>query len=570
MYNAYFRFAESPFSIAPDPRFVFMSARHREALAHLMYGLTGEGGFVVLTGEVGTGKTTICRCMLEQVPKDCDVAFMLNPGLTAVEMLGAICDELHIAYPDGLNIKGYVDRFNNYLLKANAAGRRTVVIIDEAQLLDPKVLELLRLLTNLETSRRKLLQIVLLGQPELVALLERPDLRQVAQRIVARYHLQHLSRVEVSAYVAHRLNVAGCQARLIPESLIGALFGYTGGVPRLINLVCDRALLGAYVEGKQTVTAPILRKAAAEVFGTSKPKNWKRAPAMAAIVVSTLLGAWLLWKQNLGEPAGVPARAGIERDVDAGKQAVAPAAVVPAIDAGPPPVVANVPRVETGAALVPASPPPSSSKAQQLDLPKNVSTEYSEAEAYRALLVRFGLIYSPHGKLRGCAYAESAGLRCFAGKGNTEILESYNPPMLLYLQKDLERHAVILDSRDGRQATFVVGGRTQTVPVEALDGLWTGEFLVFWRPPPGMPKQLQVGASGAPVRWLGDALDIASGAAPSQGTERFDPALEDRVRRFQAAEGLDPDGIAGPLTLLRLSHRVEGRLARARAADGAN
>ena len=570
MYNAYFRFAESPFSIAPDPRFVFMSARHREALAHLMYGLTGEGGFVVLTGEVGTGKTTICRCMLEQVPKDCDVAFMLNPGLSAVEMLGAICYELHIAYPDGLNIKGYVDRFNNYLLKANASGRRTVVIIDEAQLLDPKVLELLRLLTNLETSRRKLLQIVLLGQPELVALLERPDLRQVAQRIVARYHLQHLSRIEVSAYVAHRLNVAGCQARLIPESLIGALFRYTSGVPRLINLVCDRALLGAYVEGKQTVTAPILRKAAAEVFGTSKSKNWKHAPAIAAMALSVLLGAWLIWKHGVGEPAGVPLKAAAEQAADSAKPDVAAAAVASSSDPGSARVVATAPRAETAAAVVTAPPSPPPAKAAQLELPKHASAENSEAEAYRALLVRFGMIYSPHGKLQGCAYAASVGLRCFAGKGNTEILESYNPPMLLYLQKDSERHAVVLDSRDGRQATFVVGGRTQTAPVDALDGLWTGEFLVFWRPPPGMPKQLQAGASGAPVRWLGDALDIVSGTSPSQGTERFDAALEDRVKRFQAAEGLDPDGIAGPLTLLRLGHRVEARLARARAADGAN
>lgn len=568
MYNAYFRFAESPFSIAPDPRFVFMSARHREALAHLMYGLTGEGGFVVLTGEVGTGKTTICRCMLEQVPKDCDVAFMLNPGLSAVEMLGAICDELHIPYPDGLNIKGYVDRFNSYLLKANAAGRRTVVIIDEAQLLDPKVLELLRLLTNLETSRRKLLQIVLLGQPELVALLARPDLRQVAQRIVARYHLQHLSKIEVSAYVAHRLNVAGCQARLIPEPLIGALYRYTGGVPRLINLVCDRALLGAYVEGRQTITAPILRKAAAEVFGTGKAKNRQRAAAVAVLATSVLLGAWLVWKQGSGEHAGVAVMDAAERVSASEKPDAVPAAAAPEIDADSPHVVANAARADAAAAAVSSSPPPAT--AGQLDLPKNVSAESSEVEAYRALMVRFGLIYSPRGKLQGCAFAEAAGLRCIAGKGNTEILESYNPPIVLYLQKGSERHAIILDSRDGRQATFVVAGRTQTATIEVLDGLWTGEFLVFWRPPQGMPKQLQAGASGAPVQWLSDALDVASGMPPSGHLERFDSALEDRVKRFQAAEGLDADGIAGPLTLLRLSHRVEGRLARTRAADGAN
>ena len=294
MYNAYFRLNESPFSIAPDPRFLFMSARHREALAHLMYGLSGEGGFVVLTGEVGTGKTTICRCLLDQVPDDCDVAFIVNPGLSAVEMLAAICDELHIAYPENLNVKGYVDRFNSYLLKANAAGRKTVLIIDEAQLLDPKVLELLRLLTNLETSRRKLLQIVLLGQPELLALLERPDLRQVAQRVVARYHLQHLSKIEVSAYVAHRLNVAGSQVKLIPESVMGQLYRRTGGVPRLINLVCDRALLGSFVEGKQVVSSEVLSKAAAEVLGTRKNRGPLIAAVIAALAVSGAVGTWYM------------------------------------------------------------------------------------------------------------------------------------------------------------------------------------------------------------------------------------------------------------------------------------
>jgi len=558
MYNAFFRLNEAPFSIAPDPRFVFMSARHREALAHLMYGLAGEGGFVVLTGEVGTGKTTICRCMLEQVPKDCDVAFMLNPGLSATEMLGAICDELHIAYPDGLNIKGYVDRFNAHLLKANAAGRRTVVIIDEAQLLDPKVLKLLRLLTNLETSRRKLLQIVLLGQPELLSLLARPDLRQVAQRVVARYHLEHLNKLEVSAYVAHRLSVAGSQARLIPESLMGVLYGYTGGVPRLINLVCDRALLGTYVEGRPVVTAPILRKAAAEVLGTRRSLGLPRAAIAAGLVAVAAVAGWLIWDRSahVGDAVAVappPARlASHDGPAAPAVPDAAPAAAKPPIEA-------------------PAEAPGAAAKPAQLVLRADVSAEEAETAAFRALFARFGIVYSLHGAARGCAYAESIGLRCYAGQGNTEVFQTYNPPMLLQLQRNGERQAIVLDSLEGRQATFVFAGQSQSAPIESLEGLWTGEYVVLWRPPPGVPGQLQLGSGGAGVQWLSDALAIAAGARPSLRVGSFDAALQERLKAFQAGEGLDADGIAGPLTMLRLAHRVERRLAGAHGrtqADG--
>lgn len=577
MYNAYFRLNESPFSIAPDPRFLFMSARHREALAHLMYGLSGEGGFVVLTGEVGTGKTTICRCLLDQVPDDCDVAFIVNPGLSAVEMLAAICDELHIAYPENLNVKGYVDRFNSYLLKANAAGRKTVLIIDEAQLLDPKVLELLRLLTNLETSRRKLLQIVLLGQPELLALLERPDLRQVAQRVVARYHLQHLSKIEVSAYVAHRLNVAGSQVKLIPESVMGQLYRRTGGVPRLINLVCDRALLGSFVEGKQVVSSEVLSKAAAEVLGTRKNRGPLIAAVIAALAVSGALGTWYMLHradapssaatlQN-ALPKVAKSDAAVEKRSASPKQPAEiispqpsnPSPPLPGSLAGGPALSDSGPRdfaaakPLTGAALTP---------------PAEQTADEAEAAAFRAVLARFGLIYSPHGPTRGCRYVEAAGLRCFSGQGNSEVFQTYNPPMILYLQQGERRFPVVLDGLKGHQASFIVAGQSRPAPIESLDGLWTGEFLVLWRPPPGVPKMLELGARGPAVAWLGDALAMAAGAEQQQHVDSFDAALQERLKAFQAQEGLDPDGIAGPLTLLRLSHRVDQRLTRLGAETG--
>jgi len=254
MYLSYFGLAEAPFSIAPAPRYLYMSQRHQDALAHLLYGVNGEGGFVLLTGEVGTGKTTISRCLLEQIPETCDVAYIFNPKLTVEELLSTICVEFGIVCPPrNTSIKVFVDCINAHLLDAHAKGRHSVLIIDEAQNLSAEVLEQMRLLTNLETNERKLLQIILIGQPELAAMLERQELRQLAQRIVARYHLGNLSKTEVVAYVQHRLEVAGTQRQLFPLAIMGRLHRLSGGIPRIINVLCDRALLGTYAQGKERV-----------------------------------------------------------------------------------------------------------------------------------------------------------------------------------------------------------------------------------------------------------------------------------------------------------------------------
>lgn len=268
MYKDYFGLRELPFSIAPDPRYLYMSGQHRDALAHLLYGINSDGAFILLTGEVGTGKTTVCRCLLEQMPPDCDIAFILNPKMTTAELLATVCDEFRIACPAGnTSIKVFVDAINAYLLDAHAKGRRAVLIIEEAQNLSPDLLEQIRLLTNLETNQRKLLQIIMLGQPELREMLAREDLRQLSQRITARYHLGPLSLQEVPAYIAHRLAVAGVRGRLFPEALIRKIFGLSNGIPRLINLLCDRALLGTYAQGREEVDLPTLVKASQEVFG---------------------------------------------------------------------------------------------------------------------------------------------------------------------------------------------------------------------------------------------------------------------------------------------------------------
>ena len=254
MYMRFFGLKQEPFSLAPDPRYLYMSKRHREALAHLLYGVGGGGGFVLLSGEIGAGKTTVCRCFLEQIPKRCNVAYIFNPKLTVFELLKTVCEEFHIPVehqgPGVPTIKDYLDPLNEFLLKTHAVGQNNLLIIDEAQNLSADVLEQLRLLTNLETSERKLLQIILIGQPELRTMLARPELEQLAQRVIARFHLKALSSKETEHYIRHRLSVAG-MTRAIPfdRKALQRIHDIARGVPRRINLLCDRAMLGAYAHG---------------------------------------------------------------------------------------------------------------------------------------------------------------------------------------------------------------------------------------------------------------------------------------------------------------------------------
>jgi general secretion pathway protein A len=304
MYQKFFGLQREPFSIAPDPRYLFLSARHREALAHLLYGVRGGGGFVLLTGEIGAGKTTVCRCFLEQVPRRCNVAYIFNPKQTALELLDSICHDFRVprehAGGGEPTVKDHVDALNAFLLRTHASGQNNVLVIDEAQMLSVDVLEQLRLLTNLETNERKLLQIILIGQPELRDLLARPELEQLAQRVIARYHLDALSARETAQYIHHRLAKAGL-TRAVPfdAKAVQRIHTLARGVPRRINLLCDRALLGAYATGTANVDARIVDKAAGEVLGQARRRRRKpwRLPARwrlpAALALGLVLGAAL-------------------------------------------------------------------------------------------------------------------------------------------------------------------------------------------------------------------------------------------------------------------------------------
>ena len=298
MYTDYFGFNENPFSIAPNPRYLYMSKMHQEALAHLVYGTTSKGCIVLLTGEVGTGKTTLSRYFLEKLPKTTDIAIITNPKLTSNELLATICDEFEIKLDTKTpSTKNYIDSINAFLLKGYSSNRQTVLIIDEAQNLDSDVLEMLRLLTNLETDQQKLLKIVLLGQSELASVLNQPDQEQINQRITSRYHLRGLDRDDVEAYIAHRIMVAGGgRSAFFTKGAISQVFSTSRGIPRLINNLCNHALLGAYSENKEQVDKKIVQQAAAESLGEktghhprSRTKLILVLTASAVLIVCTLL-----------------------------------------------------------------------------------------------------------------------------------------------------------------------------------------------------------------------------------------------------------------------------------------
>jgi len=302
MYKGYFGLKESPFSIAPNPQFLFMSDRHKEALAHLSYGLGDTGGFALLTGEVGTGKTTISRRLMEQLPENTQAACILNPTLSSQELLATICDELKVRYrKTGATLKSLTDKIHEKLNKNHKEDINTLLIIDEAQHLLPEVLEQLRLLTNLETDTKKLLQVILIGQPELKQLLQRRDLRQLAQRITARYHLMPLTKAEVGLYIKHRLSVAQCERQLFDKSAIAEIHRISEGIPRITNLLCERSLTNSYCSNNALVSKKIVLLSAQEALGDEyQAKFWWQHIAIKTVAASAIFTAVIFGTYYLG------------------------------------------------------------------------------------------------------------------------------------------------------------------------------------------------------------------------------------------------------------------------------
>jgi general secretion pathway protein A len=534
MYTHYFQLKQSPFSIAPDPRYLFMSERHREALAHLLYGVGSGGGFVLLTGEIGAGKTTVCRCFMEQIPENCQLAYIFNPKLSVEELLLSICEEFRIAVAPGVaSVKGYVDAINAHLLASHAQGKNNVLIIDEAQNLSAAVLEQLRLLTNLETSERKLLQIILIGQPELRAMLARPELEQLAQRVIARYHLGSLTADETASYIRHRLAVAGSTAQTpFAPRLMAQIYAMSHGVPRRINLLCDRALLGAYVENQPQVTRQILRRAAEEVFAEEGKLAAGRGPRWQHVAGGVLAGAVvtaaLAW-HFMPRPPAVSAT---------------------------PAVAASVPAASAVVALA-ASTPASASVPDRNAVLRQLAALWGEQ--------------LPAGD--ACQAGARAGLRCLHSRGGIAELRVLDRPALLVLRSadGAEQLALLTRLQDG-SATLMLDGKQQSLPLAQLAQRSDGSFTTFWRAPRHWRDEVPLGARGADVDWLAQRLAQQRGLPAPAANLPLDAEMQGQLRAFQQSQNLRADGLAGPKTyirLMQLGDSAEPRLSSAAPAVAA-
>lgn len=551
MYAEFFGLKQDPFSIAPDPHYLFMSERHREALAHLLYGIRGGGGFVVLSGEIGAGKTTICRCFLQQIPDNCRVAYIFNPKLTVGDLLKTICHEFHVEVrhegPLPATIKDYLDPLNEYLLRSHAAGEHNLLIVDEAQNLTPHVLEQLRLLTNLETSERKLLQIVLIGQPELRQMLARPDLEQLAQRVIARFHLGALSEDETGQYIQHRLEVSGLRGPSpFNADVVRRIHSLSRGVPRRINLLCDRALLGAYAGGRHQVDRAIVDKATREVFaeaaedapadraGSKRSRWWPLFTlglgAVAGALLASLLYAW--WPGSAAEGGSTPAAA---------KPAPAPDTSTAATDS-----LASdrqEPATDTAAKVQASMPPP------EPGLPPASALWTDEATAWRSLATLWG---TELGQGNACDQGLSEGLQCFTiSRMTIHGLRQMNRPALLRLYLPGQPAGwAMLSAMDNETATLRAGKRAWLVPLTTLPDLWRGDYATLWRQPPGQSGRI-VNAQGTPAR---DWLDERLRQLHAQGRlHTSQPTAEGLLLAFQAAHGIETHGRASPMTYMMLN-----------------
>ena len=566
MYNDYFGLKREPFSIAPDPRFLYMSERHREALAHLLYGLDSGGGFVLLSGEIGAGKTTVCRCFLERMPKRCNVAYIFNPKLTVVELLQSVCSEFRITLPAAslgdraATVKNYIDPLNDFLLKTHAAGQNNVLIIDEAQNLSSDVLEQLRLLTNLETNERKLLQIILIGQPELRDMLARPELEQLAQRVTARFHLDALSEAETVQYIRHRLTVAGMRGAVPFDSEARSrIHQLARGVPRRINLLCDRALLGAYSTGQARVNTDIVNRAAEEVFGradlakaasSSRFTNTGRTGwlAFAGLAAVCLFGLVTWAAKDRMRAQAISAAA--QSSVSAAAISTAASAAATANASAPAPAPAG---------SAPAAALASNATDLQGSLSALLSTEDAALRELSALwkLNLSAVAASGTDPADVCAAAQRSQVFCLRSKSNLALIRQLNRPgvVTLFDAKDQPRYA-LLTALTSQTATLRAAGELRTVPLWALAAVWRGDFTTLWRAPADYRGMLQLGSRGSGVQQLAAQLAAQQGqaaAAASTSAVAFDAALKAKVEAFQISQGLAADGVVGPTTYMQLN-----------------
>ena len=512
IFNNYFGFSQNPFSITPNPAFLYLSPSHQDALSHLIYGVGQGGGFVALTGEVGTGKTTLIRSLLEQELDNIEVALCLNPQLTAPEFVANICDELKVEYQDGNSLKELIDNLNTYLLDAHAQGKRVVVIIDEAQQLSRDVLEEIRLLTNLETANEKLMRIILVGQPELQAMLARNDLRQLSQRITARSHISPLNAKDTAAYVRHRVRVAGGHPDIFTAAALKRIYKLSAGIPRVVNVLCERSLMGTYGREKRRATVAIVNQAAVESLGIKSRSNWPLWALLAlAVTAVAALAGWKVADWASGDTA-------VEAEASA---APAESAVTSN----------NEPEAEP-LKLAGSNP---DYLAQQLARQWQLSPDAIDRESLCQQL--------------------NAEVACISGSGNWRLLQLIDRPTLLTLNHANALVELLLLSSDGKTATVLTDAGPQVVALNKLLGLWNGNYTALYRNTSGS-QLIEPGQKHPSVAWLRKRISMADGLPVIQGAkaELYDTSLRLRVEDFQTRYGVAPDGLVGAHTLALLDN----------------
>lgn len=511
MYQAFYGLNEAPFSIAPNPKYLFLSSQHQQAISHLQYCLKEGGGFVLLTGEVGTGKTTLARSLLAQLPPETNIASILNPALSELELLATLCDELDIDYPQQPTLKQLTDVISRYLQENHRAGRSTLLVIDEAQHLCSEVLEQLRLLTNLETDQKKLLQVVLIGQPELQQLLKQQHLRQLAQRITARYHLTPLSASDVSAYIGHRLHIAGRDSALFSKRACNLIHRLSGGIPRIINLICDKSLLQAYGTQLTQIDTKTVNSIASEILAIDDnrptPNRWL-APIVASVATFVLGVALMAWQSPSANGLAEQTKAVIETNQ---------------------PTTANDITFEQQIKPL----------LQGASLSKN---------AFSGLMGVWGTAHGAGSE--PCESVTQYGLRCFTGQGWGELIEYNHPAVVAVNVSGRQYHGIVISVNN--ESVLVQFNRSQfDVPKQWLLEHLSGSFTLLWQAPQGFNKSFKLGSVGLGVETLSRQLNDFYQLNNPIST-RFDNNLVALVKRFQQDHQLVVDGIAGAKTLLKL------------------
>lgn len=535
MYTEFYGLKEKPFALLPDPRFLFLATSHREALAHLLYGIEEGEGFIQVIGHVGTGKTTLCRTLVQRVGPEVEIAFIFNPSGSELELLMAISREFGL--PAALRSRSeLLDALNRFLLEQKASGRRVVLVIDEAQNLEPEVLERIRLLSNLETEREKLIQIVLIGQPELEENLARSDMRQLRQRITVRWSLQPLVRKELKDYLDHRLRVAGLsKPDLFQRGAVRAIYRASRGVPRLINALADRTLLAGYARGTRSIDARMVRAAARElpVWGSRLAYATLGLPVGVAgllLVGGLLLGLFYSAWKGAHELGSLP------------------------------PVASSSAREEPSqTSLAPATPAAPRSLEQLLE---GESVRSSAAAALAALLNAWGYSEQLADEIDPNLFARVVGefssLRVFATRSSRIQLEQLDLPAILELgrEPDARRYVALLGLGGDGPATVALGPRSLKLMPRELDRLWTGRTFFVWTNFESLPA-LEPGMNGSAVRWLQARLTELGYLQRGDASGEFDAHTVGAMRRFQTEHELEQTGEVGPKSMIALYQALD-------------